>query len=394
MKTKKQNREEVTAAALNLEQTGKPSIAIATIPIAEAGLIFLSNLVCVLGPFVENMYIVTSHAGCALFDNNEKVRAYSIGSKSRANIFIKGIKLILSQIKISYRLALIARDTNWWCFFMGGSALLLPMITGKLMKKKVMLIYAGSDAVSMKAQSRIISKMLEPITKATASLSDRIVVYSQRLVKEYDLEKHAHKISIDCDRYIDFERFRIESPVTERDTVVGYIGRLSEEKGVLHFIEAIPGIVESMSDVTFFIGGDGQLRSKIEQFINQAKLHDTIKLTRWIDHDEIANYMNQLKLLVLPSYTEGLPNIVLEAMACGTPVLATPVGAIPDIITDGETGFIMENNSPDCIAENIIRALRQPNLGEIARNAHAYVEQVYTYESAAARFKNVISSLQ
>lgn len=58
---------------------------------------------------------------------------------------------------------------------------------------------------------------------------------------------------------------------------------------------------------------------------------------------------------VLPFYTKELSNIMLEAMACGTPLLATPVGAILDVIRDGETGFIMEDNSPECTARNVMQ---------------------------------------
>ena len=105
------------------------------------------------------------------------------------------------------------------------------------------------------------------------------------------------------------------------------------------------------------------------------------------------DYLNELKLLVLPSYTEGLPNIMLEAMACGTPVLATPVGAIPDVIKDGETGFIMENNSPERIAENVIRALNDSNLDIIVKNARELVEKDFTYEAAVERYRKILGSI-
>lgn len=65
-------------------------------------------------------------------------------------------------------------------------------------------------------------------------------------------------------------------------------------------------------------------------------------------------------------------------MACDTPVLATPVGGVPDIIKDGETGFIMENNSPECIAENVERALNYHDLEKIAKNARELVGKEFT----------------
>ena len=74
------------------------------------------------------------------------------------------------------------------------------------------------------------------------------------------------------------------------------------------------------------------MKDNIEAYLVKNNLSDTVKLTGWIPHGELPKYLNELKLLVVPSYTEGLPNIVLEAMACGTPILETSVGGIPDFI--------------------------------------------------------------
>ena len=89
----------------------------------------------------------------------------------------------------------------------------------------------------------------------------------------------------------------------------------------------------------------------------------------------------------------GLPNIMLEAMACGTPVLATPVGAIPDVVRDGETGFIMKDNSPECIARNVMRALSDPDLEGVAERGRWFVEGEFTFEKAVERWRGIFGEI-
>ena len=79
-------------------------------------------------------------------------------------------------------------------------------------------------------------------------------------------------------------------------------------------------------------------------------------------------------------------------MGCGTPVLATSVGGAPDLIKDGNTGFIMKDNSPECIAKNVMRALEHPNLDEIVKNARALVEREFTYEAAVERYRKILEN--
>ncbi len=140
----------------------------------------------------------------------------------------------------------------------------------------------------------------------------------------------------------------------------------------------------------FLIIGDGQLNNEIKSIIKSSKLENNIELIGWINHDEIPSYLNKLKLLVLPSSTEGLPNIVLEAMACGTPVLATPVGSVSNVIKDGETGFLVHDNSIDSIIDRILYIISIDELDKIVLNARKFIEQEYSYETAVKRYSNMI----
>jgi len=371
----------------------KPNIGVVTWPILEAGVVPLQQLIEILYPFSNELRIITGGAARDIsIEAKPEVHLYLIEQESTANTFVRIINNVSTQLKISWRLCGIARHVDFWIFFFGGPVLLLPMLTVKILRKDVVLALTGSAPDEMRPQiGGLISKVVGLVTKINFSLSKRIVIYSGSLIKAWGLEKYEYKISTARRHFLDFDKFKMRKPLKERATLVGYIGRLSQEKGILNFMEAIPKVMEMRDEAAFLIGGDGQLRSQIEVYANKSD--SRVKYVGWIPHDQLPHYLNELKLLVVPSYTESGPAIAFEAMACGTPVLATPVGSIPDVIRDGETGFIMENNSPECIAQNIIRALSHPNLEQITRNAHSLVEKEFTYEAAVERYRNLLNSL-
>lgn len=374
------------------KEKDRPNICIITSPRPMAGVTPLSNLVNILSTLSNELYVITGNEGDIVCKNHKKVYSYSIVYNPKTQIIARILNYIYLQLTISYRLMKLARTVDIWFFFM-GEGLLLPILTLKLSRKPVILSLAASAPKIIEAKKNIslLDKTMELLEIINYTLSNRIFICSQNLIEEWSLEKYKNKISIAHEHFIDFNKFKIKYEIHERDCLIGYIGRLSEEKGVLNYIKAIPEIKKGK--LKFLIGGDGELRCEIEEYLYENNFNNRIILVGWIPHDEIPDRLNELKLLVIPSYTESGPLIALEAMSCGTPILATPVGHIPDIVKDGETGFIMENNTPACIAENVLRALEHPDLERIVKNARVLVEREFTYEAAVERYGKILGSI-
>ena len=369
-------------------------ICVISCPISKAFIVPLLNIKELLYSFSDVYVIVGSAENIMTKTNLVGIQTYEIQHKKTTNIFARILRYVLLEIRISLVLAKISKKIDLYIFFMEGDAL-LPVLTTKLLRKKniraLPSFMSKETAKSHKGKGTLLMALIK-LQNIAYFLSNKIILYSPNLIKEWGLEKYRNKISIAHEHFLDFDKFKIKKKFDERENLVGYIGRLSEEKGVLNFAKAIPKVLEKENKIKFLVGGDGQLRDKIEEYLDVASLNDKVKLTGWIPDEEFSTYLNELKLFVLPSYTEGLPHTILEAMACGTPVLATPVGAIPDVIKDGETGFIMENNSPECIAENIVRALAHPNINEITKNARALIEEKYNYQAAVDGYRIILSS--
>ena len=372
----------------------KYNIGIVTFPMHKSGNQPLSNLIDIVVLRSEKTTLITGNDGYTLFKSDSRLNVNGIDHKSGALLVSRILKYLYTQVRISYLMIQKSSEVDKWIFFFGGNGLLLPLLTAKLSKKSTALLLADAGAGLAEASKDPLTCFLKILSHITYTLINNIILYSPSLIIGWNLEKYRHKILIAHRHFLDFNTFTVTTPLPDRPPLIGYIGRLSGEKGVQHFAQALPAILSDQQDLRVLIGGDGPLKELIEASLQKGGVTARVDLPGWISHDDLPEYLNQLRLLVLPSYTEGLPNIMLEAMACGTPVLATPVGAIPDVIIDGKTGFIMENNSPECIAENVTRALNSPDLERIAENGRRFVEENFTFEKTVENWKGILQNIK
>ena len=214
-----------------------------------------------------------------------------------------------------------AFNVQTWISFIGSNSLVIPSICAKIAGKKLIKIVAGSDSEVMKFQRDNLKLFIRVISFITHLISDKIVIYSPYLIKEWGLERFNNKIVIAPHHFIDFDKFFIKKEFTERQQIIGYVGRFSAEKGILNLLNGIARIT-SQFNFKYLIIGDGPQMGEVLKIIKKINKKELIQLYTWLPHESLNDFLNEMKLIVIPSYSEGLPNILLEAMAAGTPVFS------------------------------------------------------------------------
>jgi glycosyltransferase involved in cell wall biosynthesis len=360
---------------------------------AGGGITSMNNLIEILQPLFNDITLITSlhqHEKLSTeVENNDNLDYHIIKHKAGGNKVLRIFNVIATQIKISYYVLKIIRSTDVFLFL--GELLILPMLIARIFRKKVFLSLPSSQLQMNIAIEDVFNRELVYISKIAFKLSTTIILYTPNLAKEWNLEKYEDKIIFANELYLDFNKFKNFKQINERSNIIGYVGRLSPEKGIKNFLDAVPLILNDKDDLLFYIIGDGNLMDYVKTYVDDNNLKEKIKILGSVSHDELPEYLNELKLLIMPSYTEGLPNIMLEAMACGTPVLASPVGSIPDIINDGWNGFIMDDNKSRSISKNVKKILEDPDNSEIIENAYKTVEDRFKYENIVKDWAKIFS---
>jgi colanic acid/amylovoran biosynthesis glycosyltransferase len=172
------------------------------------------------------------------------------------------------------------------------------------------------------------------------------------------------------------------------------VGRLCEQKGQLLLIDAVRILRDRGVSVSLTLAGDGELRGVIEELIQRYQLETSISITGWLSSEGVRSQLIGARALVLPSFAEGLPVVIMEAMALKRPVISTFVAGIPELVTEGEQGWLVPAGDIGALVEAIQSCLetRPEILENMGRSAFNKVSKSHDVDKEAAKLAGLFDA--
>ena len=240
------------------------------------------------------------------------------------------------------------------------------------------------DFIEVKGLRYLLSKMMlrstgYPLTLKLLRRSDKITAVSKGVAQElkgYGLNPDG----VDVIRNGVDETVFVPAQKKNEDRYILCTGRLTTRKGLFDLIECGRYVRDKYTDVQFVITGKGELLSKLKARVEELDIKDKFIFTGFVDRENLIKLYQNATIFVLPSHYEGLPTTIIEAMACGLPVVATDISGNVDVIENGKNGILIPPKSPKKMAGVISTLLEDEVMRELlGKNARATIEKRFTW---------------
>ena len=202
--------------------------------------------------------------------------------------------------------------------------------------------------------------------------------------------EYAEKIEIvHCG--LELGEFKAENPVSEDNQVFVCVGRLCPQKGQSQIPAAAAALREEFPGLKILLVGDGESRGEVEAAIARHSVGDMIDITGWMENEKVRACIAANRALLLPSYAEGLPVVIMEALALGKPVITTYIAGIPELVDD-QCGWIIPAGSHEHLVEAMRAALKASpaELAEKGAVGRARIETAHNVDHEADKLVNII----
>ncbi len=172
------------------------------------------------------------------------------------------------------------------------------------------------------------------------------------------------------------------------------VGRLCEQKGQFLLVEAARRLASSYTDFELVLAGDGEMRQQLETRIEECGLRHLVRITGWLSGEQVKREIALSRVLVLPSFAEGLPVVLMEAMALGRPVISTYVAGIPELVRQDHDGWLVPAGDVDALVEALRECLNadEDTLQAMGFQARARAQERHSIEREVSKLASCIRS--
>lgn len=168
-----------------------------------------------------------------------------------------------------------------------------------------------------------------------------------------------------------------------------FVGRLHPVKGTQYLLGAMSIVYRELREAKLILVGDGEEREHLETLTDNLGIRECVEFAGRVPHERVKDYMNQAEVFVLSSLSEGFPVTILEAMACGLPIVATHVGGVPDIIEDGANGYLVDTMNQEQIAKALLNLLQGGQLRKEMSDNNRKEAEKYRWDTVAATLEEI-----
>lgn len=237
----------------------------------------------------------------------------------------------------------------------------------------------------------IYSALVPPMEKFTLDKADTIITVSPAILDKYP--HHKHKISVKpvltpaLDQYCDRD---FPARKQRKHFHLLFVGRLEPGKGIETLLDAIAGL----RNVKCFVVGDGSLKSKLVEKTRKLGIEHLVEFHGFLPQEKVFELMEKTDVLVLPSYSEYTPNVLVEAAAIGLPIIASNVRGIKYLVKDGETAILFSRGNVEELRRKILFMKENSAIRErIRRNAKEFACRSYIASAAKVSAKTLLDEL-
>lgn len=239
--------------------------------------------------------------------------------------------------------------------------------------------------------SRFVIKSADEVFILANAMSERAITLGAR-------EKNiiVVPIGIDTNEFrpsIEFSHLKKEFGIKNNEKIITFLGRLFPLKGTRYFVEASKNILKKYPNSKFILLGDGPQKNEL------IKLTEKINYSKFIfpgyREKDLGAFLNLSDIMVLPSLSEGLPNAILEAYACGIPVVATDVGGVRDILKNNLNGYLIKPKDSEAIVKGVLKILKNKKIAQkMGKHNRNFVVANYSISKVVKRFLKILKKLK